>query len=68
MYFPTDTTAHTAAFDGPVVDHWLERKIFQTANASTIQDRSAMHEDPNLYSTVLYRLSYILPHKCNANV
>ena len=24
MHFPTDTTADTTAFDGPVVDHWLE--------------------------------------------
>ena len=26
MHFPTDT--------GPAMDHWLERKIAQTANAS----------------------------------
>ena len=31
MHFPTDSTALTTAFDGPVVDHWLERKIDQTA-------------------------------------
>ena len=33
MYFPTDRTAHITAFDGPIVDHWLERKIAQPANA-----------------------------------
>ena len=47
MHFLTDSTAHATAFDGPVVDHWLERKIVQTANASAMQDRSAMQEDPN---------------------
>ena len=39
--------------------YWLERKIAQAANASAMQDGSAMHEDPNLYSGVLYRLSHI---------
>ena len=53
---------HTTTFEGPVVDLWLEWKIAQTANAFAMQDRSAMHEDPNLYSRVLYRLSYIPPH------
>ena len=52
MRVPTNRTARTAAFDGPVVDHWLERKITQTANASNMQDRSAMQEDPNLYDAV----------------
>ena len=28
--FPETETAHTTAFDGRVVDHWLERKISQT--------------------------------------
>ena len=46
------------AFDGPVVDHWFEGKMVQTANASTVQDQSTMQEDPNVYSRVLYRLSY----------
>ena len=42
-------TGHTTAFDGLVVDHSLEWKIAQIANASTIQDRSAIQEDPNLF-------------------
>ena len=42
MYIPTARTAHTTAFDGPVVIHWLERKIAQTENASAMPDRSAM--------------------------
>ena len=54
-------TAHITAFDGPVVDHWLEWKIAQTANASTILDRFAIQEDPNLYSRMLYCLSYVPP-------
>ena len=33
MHFPTDRTAHTTAFDGPVVDHWLEQKIAQAAES-----------------------------------
>ena len=27
MHFSIDRTLHTTAFDKPVVDHWLERKI-----------------------------------------
>ena len=40
MHFPTDRTEHATAFDGSVVDHWLEYKIAQTANESAMQDRS----------------------------
>ena len=29
MHFSIDRTVHTTAFDKPVVDHWLERKIFR---------------------------------------
>ena len=50
MHFATDRTAQTTPFDGPLVDHTLEQKITQTTNASTMQDRSAIQEDPNLYS------------------
>ena len=42
MYIPTDRTVHTTALGG--------RKIAQTANASVMQDRSAMQEDPNLHT------------------
>ena len=63
MHFPTDRIAHTMAFEEPVVDHWLERKIAQTVNTSAMQDQSAMQEDPNLYSLVLYYLSYVPPLK-----
>ena len=31
MHISIDRTVHTTAFDKPVVDHWLERKIAQTA-------------------------------------
>ena len=44
--------------DEPVVDHWLERKIAQTANLPT---RQARLDDPNLYRQVLYCLSDIPP-------
>ena len=35
MHFSIDRTVHTTAFDKPVVDHWLERKIAQTAAGSS---------------------------------
>ena len=40
MHVSIDRTVHTTAFDKPVVDHWLERKIAQTADGSTEKDRS----------------------------
>ena len=40
MHFSIDRTVHTTAFDKPVVDHWLERKIAQTAAGSTEKDGS----------------------------
>ena len=51
-----DRTVHTTAFDKPVVDHWLERKIAQTAAESTEKDRS---DDRPLQRRARYRLSYI---------
>ena len=44
------------AFDDPVVDHLLERKIAQTVNGSTEKDRS---NGLQLHSRTLYYLSYI---------
>ena len=57
IHFPTDRTAHTTAFDGPVGDHWLEREIAQTGNALAMQAQS---NDLNLYRRVLYGLSFVL--------
>ena len=60
MHFSIDRTVHTTAFDKPVVDHWLERKIAQTAAGSTEKDRS---DDRPLQRRARYRLSYIpLPY------
>ena len=56
MHFSIDRTVHTTAFDKPVVDHWLERKIAQTAAVSTEKDRS---DDRPLQRWARYRLSYI---------
>ena len=56
MHFSIDRTVHTTAFDKPVVDHWLERKIAQTAAGSTEKDRS---DDRPLQMRARYRLSYI---------
>ena len=56
MHFSIDRTVHTTAFDKPVVDHWLERKIAQTAAGSTEKDRS---DDRQLQRRARYRLSYI---------
>ena len=51
MHFSIDRTVHTTAFDKPVVDHWMERKIAQTE-----KDRS---DDRPLQRRARYRLSYI---------
>ena len=56
MHFSIDRTVHTTAFDKPVVDHWLERKIAQTAAGCTEKDRS---DDRPLQRRARYRLSYI---------
>ena len=62
--FP-DRTVHTTAFDKRVVDHWLERKIAQTAAGSTEKDRS---DDRPLQRRARYRLSYIpLPISIDIN-
>ena len=39
MHRSTDRTAHTMAFDEPVVDYRLERKIALAADGSTEKDR-----------------------------
>ena len=56
MHFSIDRTVHTTAFDKPVVDHWLEQKIAQTAAGSTEKDRS---DDRPFQRRARYRLSYI---------
>ena len=56
MHFSIDRTVHTTAFDKPVMDHWLEWKIAQTAAGSTEKDRS---DDRPLQRRAHYRLSYI---------
>ena len=53
MHFSIDRTVHTTAFDKPVVDHWLKRKIAQTAAGSTEKDRS---DDRPLQRRTRYRL------------
>ena len=63
MHFSIDRTVHTTDFDKPVVDHWLERKIAQTAAGSTEKDRS---DDRPLQRRARYRLSYVpLPRFIN---
>ena len=61
MHIPLDRIADTTAFDGPVVDHWFEWKIAQTANAPDMQARS---DDPNHYRQMLFRVSYRQRHWC----
>ena len=60
MHSPVDRAAHTTASDGPVVDHWLGRKIAKTANALTMQAHSddpkplqASVQPPELYFTLM---------------
>ena len=60
MHFSIDRTVHTMAFDKPVVDHWLERKIAQTAAGSTEKDRS---DDRPLQRRTRYRLSVSLVNR-----
>ena len=40
MHFSIDRTVHTTAFDKPVVDHWLERKIAQTVSSKKLQKQN----------------------------
>ena len=61
MHFSIDRTVRTTAFDKQVVDHWLERKIAQTAAGSTEKDRS---DDRPLQRRARYRLSYIPLLRC----
>ena len=58
MHLPTERTAHTTAFDGALVDHWLEQKIAQMANTRA---RVAVVFPPLLIiSFVIYEYEYIL--------
>ena len=57
VHLPTDRIAHMIIFDRPVVDHWLEWKISEIADAPDVQSRL---DDQNLNRRVLYWLSYIL--------
>ena len=56
MHFPR--TVHTTAFDKPVVDHWLEQKIAQTAAGST-EDRS---DDRPLQRRAEFKTTKIIIH------
>ena len=56
MHFPTDRTAHTTAFDGSVMDHWLEWKIVQTANAPAMQDRPSKQLLASFFQIAIYRI------------
>ena len=64
MHFSISRTVHTTAFDKPVVDHWLERKIAQTAAGST-EDRS---DDRPLQRRARYRQLHPAPLlPCNSS-
>ena len=56
MHCLTDRTAHTIAFDEPVVDHWVEWKIAHTENGSTEKDQS---KDRQLHRWTCYHFIYI---------
>ena len=47
MHFSIDRTVHTTAFDKPVVDHWLERKIANDAAAAAAADDDDNDDDDN---------------------
>ena len=61
MHFSIDRTVHTTAFDKPVVDHWLEQKIAQTAAGSTEKDRS--DDRPIQFSCLCLMPIYVLIKK-----
>ena len=52
MHFSIDRTVHTTAFDKPVVDHWLERKIAQTAAGSTQEKHVPLERSVAIYLPV----------------
>ena len=47
MHHPTDRIIHTTAFVTPVVEHWLERKIFTDEDRSQTDCTSAEPTDWN---------------------
>ena len=57
--FPTDMTEHNRAFDEPVMDHWLEWKIVQTANGSTENEVLLNNQSFPFWGQFKCRLVYI---------
>ena len=55
--FPAPTTT----FEAPVADHWLERKIAQTANASALQIRSGVQVGSKSLHKYNKPISFFLP-------
>ena len=54
MHHPTDRIIHTTAFVTPVVEHWLEQKIYQLVHPT--KDRS---DDLSHHERTLLPRSYI---------
>ena len=54
MHHPTNKIAHITAFVSPVVEHWLEREIFQWVHP--MKERS---DDPSHHERTLFPRSYI---------
>ena len=68
MHFSIDRTVHTTAFDKPVVDHWLERKIallkMYYKGYSTSTTVIMLHSYISLHDTQLYHwLKYACTYK-----
>ena len=53
MHFSIDRIVHTTSFDKPVVDHWLERKIAQTAAGSTEKDSFNAYQNVNILTLIM---------------
>ena len=61
MRYPTDGISPTTAFDGPVVDHRPEWKIAQNANASAMQDQSAIQDSSPALQVMFLIFKVTLP-------
>ena len=66
MHFSIDRTVHTTAFDKPVVDHWLERKIARETEILTyIHKHTYIHQYIHVCMYVymyIYIYIYIYAH------
>ena len=67
MHFSIDRTVHTMAFDKPVVDHWLERKIAPEREREIERERNVLFNDTlNTFYLRLYGFRHMVKDNCNS--